>query len=148
MKIAVDANILIYAHVARFAEHESARGWIQRQLELPDVTLVTTPLILQELIHVITDPRRFSPPVPVREALEISRNWIGRSNVECLSIEEEATAVAFDLIDRHGLGRSRLADTLLVGTMLVHDVTVLATRNKRDFVLFPEIRLIDPIADS
>lgn len=146
MKIAVDTNILIYAHVARFPEHDRARGWVQRQLELPDVVLVTTPLLLNELVHVITDPRRFEPPVPVREALEISRNWIGRSNVECLSIDEEATAIAFDLIDRHGLGRSRLADTLLVGTMLVHDVTVLATRNTRDFSQFSEIKLIDPVA--
>ncbi len=146
MKIAVDSNILIYAHVARFPEHDRARSWLLEQLELPDITLVTTPLLLNELVHVITDPRRFEPPVPVREALEISRNWIGRSNVECLSIDEEATAIAFDLIDRHSLGRSRLADTLLVGTMLVHDVTVLATRNTRDFAQFREIRLIDPIA--
>ena len=143
--IAVDTNILIYAHVARFPEHDRSRSWIQRQLEQPDITLVTTPLILNELVHVITDPRRFEPPVPVHEALEIARNWIGRSNVECLEIDEEATALAFDLIDRYSLGRNRLADTLLVGTMLNHDVTTLATRNTSNFSVFPEVRLIDPI---
>ncbi|MEO8216319.1 MAG: TA system VapC family ribonuclease toxin [Acidobacteriota bacterium] len=146
MKIAVDSNILVYAHVARFAEHERARGWIQQQLEQPDVTLVTTPLILSEVVHVITDPRRFTPPVPMREALELARNWLGRSNVECLSVDDEATALAFDLMDRHGLGRSRLADTLLAGTLLVHQVTVLATHNVIDFSVFGELRLIDPVA--
>jgi len=146
MKIAVDTNILIYAHAARFPEHERARSWIYRQLEQADVRLVTTPLILSEMVHVITDPRRFEPPVPVGEALEIARNWIGRSNVECLAIDEEAASLTFDLIDRHGLGRSRLADTMLVATMLVHGITLLATRNTADFSVFRQLQLIDPIA--
>lgn len=145
MKIAVDTNVLIYGHVARFPEHERARTWIYQQLDQADVTLVTTPMILSEMVHVITDPRRFEPPVPVQEALEIARNWIGRSNVECLATSEEAAAITFDLMDRHGLGRHRLADTMLVATMLVHDVTILATRNTRDFSIFSQIRLIDPI---
>lgn len=148
MKIAIDTNILIYAHAARFPEHERARSWIYRQLEQPDVTLVTTPLILSEMVHVITDPRRFEPPVQVGEAVGIARNWIGRSNVECLAIDEDATALAFDLIDRHGLGRNRLADTLLVGTMLVHKVTLLATRNTRDFSIFRQLELIDPVTQK
>jgi predicted nucleic acid-binding protein len=146
MKIAVDTNILIYAHAPRFPEHDRARNWIYTQLEAPDVTLVTTPLILSELIHVLSDSRRFEPPVPMSEAVELARNWIGRSNVECLPVDEEAAALAFDLFHRHGLGRSRLADTLFVGTMLVHDVTTLATRNTRDFALFEKLKLIDPIA--
>jgi toxin-antitoxin system PIN domain toxin len=146
MKIAVDTNILIYAHAARFPEHERARNWIYRQLEQPDVTLVTTPLILSELVHVITDPRRFEPPVQTREAIEIARNWIGRSNVECIAVDEAASALSFDLMDRHGLGRGRLADTMLVAAMLVHGVTILATRNTSDFSIFRQLRLIDPIA--
>lgn len=146
MKIAVDTNILIYAQMARFPEHERARSWIYHQLEQADVTLVTTPLILSEMVHVITDPRRFEPPVPVREAIEIARNWIGRSNVECLAVDEEAASLSFDLIDRHGLGRNRLADTMLVATMLVHEVALLATRNTQDFSIFSQLRLIDPIA--
>lgn len=146
MRIAVDTNLLIYAHVVRFPEHERARQWIYEQLEQPDVILVTTPLILHELVHVITDPRRFDPPVQMREAAELARNWIGRSNVECLAVDEAATELAFDLIDRHGLGRTRLADTLFVGTLLVHGVTLLATRNTRDYSIFRQLQLIDPIA--
>ncbi len=145
MKIGLDTNLLIYAHIPRLPEHDRARNWIYRQLQSSDTTLVTSPMILQELVHVITDPRRFQPPVSMSEALALAGNWTGRSNVECLPVTETATQLAFDLMDRNGLGRKRIADCLLAATLLSHDVRILATRNVRDFAVFRELKAIDPL---
>jgi predicted nucleic acid-binding protein len=30
--ILVDANLLVYAHVSSFPQHEQARGWLDKQL--------------------------------------------------------------------------------------------------------------------
>lgn len=144
MKIGLDTNVLIYAHVPRFPEHDRVRRWVYRQLESPEIVLVSTPTVLHELIHVITDPRRFEPPVAMSEALALARNWTGRSNVECLPVTEKAARVAFDVMDRNGLGRKRLADSLLAATLLSHDVGILATRNPGDFAVFRDLKTIDP----
>jgi len=43
VKLGVDTNVLVYAHVAALPEHVAARAFLARLLERRDVTLVVTP---------------------------------------------------------------------------------------------------------
>lgn len=144
MKIGIDTNVLIHAHLPGLERHEEARAFVQRRLEEPDVILVVTPLVLHELVHVITDTRRFDPPVSMSEAVEVSRGYLDRSNVECIASDEPSLLLAFDLLTRHALGLKRVADTLLAATLIHHDVGRLATYNPSDFAVFAEIRAFEP----
>jgi predicted nucleic acid-binding protein len=146
VKRGIDTNVLIYAHLPALAEHAAVRRFLLDQLGQPGVTLVVTPLILHEFVHVITDPRRFDPPVPMAEALSLARRYLGRSNVECAAVDESAVRSALDLLERHGLGRKRIADALLAATLFRHGVRELITCNPSDFELFALFRLIDPRA--
>ena len=92
----------------------------------------------------MTDARRFEPPVGMGEALAPARLYLGRANVECVATDAEALAEAFNLVDRHRLGRKRLADTLLAATLLRHGVRQLVTCNRGDFEVFPGLQVIDP----
>ena len=144
MKRGLDTNVLVYAHVAALPEHGVVREYLAGQLARRDVTLVVTPSVLHEFVHVVTDPRRFEPPVGMGEALALARLYLGRSNVECVATDAEALADAFVLVDRHGLGRKRLADTLLAATLLRHGVRQLVTCNRSDFEMFSDLQLVDP----
>jgi predicted nucleic acid-binding protein len=120
------------------------RRYLLGQLAQGDTTLVVTPGILHELVHVITDARRFSPPVAMADALAIARGYLNRTNVECLSIDANTIARAFNLLERHQLGRKRIADTLFTASLLDHGVRELITCNLDDFRIFEELTLIDP----
>jgi toxin-antitoxin system PIN domain toxin len=144
VKRGLDTNVLVYAHVASLPEHGVVRGFLEGQLTRRDVTLVLTPAVLHEFVHVVTDPRRFEPPVAIGEALALARLYLGRANVECLATDAEAVAAAFGLVDRHQLGCKRLADTLLAATLLRHGVRQLVTCNRADFEVFSGLDLIDP----
>ena len=144
MKRAIDTNVLIYAHIPAFKQHASVRGFLRRQLQTPDLTLVVTPEVMHEFVHVVTDSRRFSPPVAVSEALAVACQYLGRSNVECLGADESILLRAFDLLESHNLGRMRIADTLLVATLLQNRVKELITCNPGDFQVFEDLKLIDP----
>jgi predicted nucleic acid-binding protein len=146
VKRGVDTNVLIYAHLPALSDHAVVRRFLLGQLRQPGVTLVVTPLILHEFVHVITDPRRFDPPVAEAEALILARLYLGRSNVDCVAVTESALRLALDLLERHGLGRKRIADSLLAATLLRHDIRELITCNPRDFAPFDALRLIDPRA--
>jgi predicted nucleic acid-binding protein len=130
--------------VAALPEHGVVKGFLARQLARQDVTLFVTPSVLHEFVHVVTDPRRFEPPVGMGEALALARLYLGRANVECVATDDEALAEALDLVDRHRLGRKRLADTLLAATLLGHGVRQLVTCNRGDFEVFSDLELIDP----
>lgn len=146
MRRGLDTNVLVYAHVPAFEEHARVRAFVLEQLRDPKVSLVITPGVLHELVHVVTDPKRFAEPVALADALAVSRLYLGKLNVEVLGIDELVMLDAFDLMERYQLGRKRIADTLFAATLLHHGVYELITCNGRDFQIFEELRIIDPRA--
>jgi toxin-antitoxin system PIN domain toxin len=148
MKVGVDTNVLVEAHVPGCSRHREAREYLLQQLRVSDVTLILTTLVLQEFVHVITDSRRFASSPPMAEALAMAAGYLSRDNVECLPVEAESLRFAFELLDRHRLGRNRIADTVLAATLLTHGVHRLATFNSRDFALFEPLRAFEPAAQT
>jgi predicted nucleic acid-binding protein len=144
MRRAADTNILVYAHLAAFPEHGRVRSFLRDHLSDPAKQLIVTPMVLHEFVHVITDARRFLRPVPMPEALALARGYLGRTNVECLAVDEDVMRLAMDLLELHRLGRKRIADTLLAATLIRNDVREIITCDPGDFRVFPEIVTIDP----
>jgi len=73
LRRAVDTDVLIYAHLPSFPDHEAVRRYLLEQLRQVGVKLVVTPLVLHEFVHVVTDGRRFEPPISMGEATAIAR---------------------------------------------------------------------------
>ena len=144
MKRGLDTNILIYAHFPAAEHHSAVHGFVSAELRNPDRILVLTPGVLHEWVHVVTDPRRFASPLTMSEALATARNYLGRSNIELLAPDEPCLLLAFELLEKHGLGRKRIADTLLAATLLHNGVHEIITCNPRDFALISELTVVDP----
>jgi len=144
VKLGIDSNVLLQAHVPALDRHELAHRYLHRQLALPGVTLVVTPLVLHEFVHVVTDGRRFDPPVAMTEALAVARGYLERSNVECIATDEGSLLLGLDLLSRHKLGRRRIADTLFAATLLAHGVHRLVTFNVADFKVFENLIAMEP----
>ncbi len=144
MKHGLDTNVLIYAQIPAFEWHDEVRRFLLEQLESPDLAMVVTPGILHEFVHVVTDGRRFDPPVSMAEALAVARLFLGRSNFECIGADETILLEAFDLLERYKLGRKRIADTLFAATLLHHGISTLITCNPRHFRVFEGLEVIDP----
>ncbi len=145
MKVGIDTNVLIVAALPELHGHVEVKRVLSDLLRA-EATLALTPAILHELIHVITDPKRFERPLSMVEASALARYYLNRSNVELLTTDESAVLLAVDLLEKHRLGRKRLADTLFAATLLTHEVARLVTLNSRDFRLFTDLELIDPLA--
>lgn len=144
MKRGLDTNVLIYAHIPSFEQHGRVKRFLEEQLEDPDVTLVVSPGILHEFIHIVTDARRFENPLTMSEASAVASLYVNSSNIECPGVDGAVFLEALDLMDMHRLGRKRLADTLFAAILLHHGVEDLITCNPRDFKIFEGLTVIDP----
>jgi predicted nucleic acid-binding protein len=144
MRRGVDTNVLIYAHMPESPHHARVRSFLLDQLSRDDVILVITPVILHELVHIVTDGRRFLPPLSMSDALALARVYLEHANVECIRLDVAAVASAFELIERHQLGRKRIADTLFAASLLGNGVHELITCNPGDFQIFEGLTLLDP----
>lgn len=147
MRRGLDTNVLIYAHMSSLSDHGAVRSYLLDQLADSETTLVLTAGVLHEFVHVVTDDHRFQPAVSMEDALKLARLYLSRKNIENVESDESSLLQAFDLVERHRLGRKRIADTLFAATLLRYGIHELITCNPADFRIFEELSLIDPRVD-
>ncbi len=143
MDLAIDTNALVYAHISAFEEHERYRAFVETHLRDGDNRIVLSPLVCHEWLHVVTDARRLDPPLTMATALEVVRDYLSRSNVVVAPVDDVSLQGALALLEKHRLGRKRIADALLAATLRAAGVKHLLTRNVRDFRVFRFLTLHD-----
>lgn len=77
--ILVDANLLMYAHVSSFPQHETARTWLDECLAaMPRVGLAWPSLLA--FARLVRNPRIFTEPEPIRDAWHQVETWLGAAS--------------------------------------------------------------------
>ena len=140
----LDTSVLVHAHLPVLTGSETVRANLLSKFGDDNWQIALTAVVLHEFVHVITDQRHFSPPVPMASALALAKGYLGSPNVDCLSLDGRAPQLALHLLERHWLGRKRIADTLLAATLLRHGVNSIMTCNPSDLAVFNELEVIDP----
>lgn len=145
--LAVDTDVLVSWAVAGADRHAEARRLLEREISWRGHRLGLAAQVLYELIHVVTDRRRFSEPLSMEEALDLAEGlWIA-PETERLAASPAVLARATELLRRHGLGRKRILDTALAATLESAGVGRLATWNTRDFEPFGFLELVSAAPD-
>lgn len=78
--ILVDANLLVYAHVTAFSQHQSAREWLDGRLNGVAPVGLPWPSILA-FLRIVTNPRIFERPETLEGAWRQVEEWL-----DCLSV--------------------------------------------------------------
>lgn len=130
----LDTSFLVAAEVSSHEEHAACRARLQRLLKAQDV-FALAPQVLAEFIHVVTDPKRFSAPLTLAQAIERAENWWNAAEVVHALPTAESTLLFLGWLEEHKLGRKRLLDTMLASTLRAGGVTSLLTLNQSDFTV-------------
>ena len=139
----VDTTFLVQAEVREHPGHAAAKAKLDEVLKAGD-TLVLAPQVLAEFIHIVTDPRRFSDPLPVDQATSRAELWWNAREVAHAIPGNESVLLFLTWIAEHGLGRKRLLDTLLAATYFTSGVRSILSSNARDYGVFGCFDVIAP----
>jgi toxin-antitoxin system PIN domain toxin len=141
--ILVDANLLIYAHVRSFPQHERARQWLDGRLNGPAPVGLPWPSLLA-FLRIVTNPRVFENPEPVAEAwrqvlawLEAERTWIPQAT------ERHAETLSALLV-APGVQANLVQDAHLAALAVEHGLVLCSTDG--DFGRFAGLRWENPLA--
>ncbi len=143
MKIGIDTTFLVEAEILGHPNHEKAREYKQRIPDSPD-TFAIAPQVIEEFIHIITDPKRFEKPLTMRQALNRSQQWWNSIEVEQVYINDHTVSWFLTWMERYGLGRKRILDTMLAATYFAGGVRSIITSNEADFSVFEELEVVVP----
>jgi predicted nucleic acid-binding protein len=131
----LDTSFLVAVEVSSHAAHTASRARLQKFLKAGD-TFALAPQILAEFIHVVTDPRRFSSPLELSQAIARAEIWWNATEVVHVFPTAESTLLFLGWLEEHRLGRKRLLDTMLAATFDASDVASILTLNRDDFAVF------------
>ena len=143
MIIALDTDVMVHWAVRGARHHRRVRGWIDERLDA-DERFGLTQQVAFELLHVVTDGRRFEEPLEMGAAVDfVRRLWTSREVVR-IPARVDVVPRLCELIEHHGLGRKRILDTALAATLEAAGVRTLATCNARHYRSFGFLEVIDP----
>jgi predicted nucleic acid-binding protein len=141
--IGIDTDVLVHWVMAGAPRHRAARRFIARELERGH-QLGITQQVLMELVHVVTDARRFEHPLPMKPAIETAHTvWTAPETAQVLPAPGSFER-ACDLLVRHRLGRKRLLDTMLAAILQTAGIDRLATFNGADYRVFSFLEIVEP----
>ena len=139
----LDCNILVQLaladHPANAATIVAVRAEVQRRIRL-----VFPPLVINEFLHVITDERRFDPPLTMTEALDWMEGFLANPAVSVLGPSAESAGQTLRWMRQFELGRKRVLDTNLAAVLHTAGVRHLLTSNPGDFAVFGVFEIITP----
>jgi len=143
--ILIDANILIYSHVESFAQHDTARHWLDQQIN--GTTRVGMPWeSLLAFLRLVTNARVFERPEPVAKAWQQVRDWLSCDSVWIPQPTERHVAVLNGLLSQPGVYGNLVPDAHLAALAIEHGLTLCSTDG--DFGRFPILRWLNPIASQ
>jgi uncharacterized protein len=141
--IAVDTNVLVYAHRREPGEHVVARDLVRNLAEASDPWAIPWPCVY-EFFSVVTHPRiwKENASTPEQAWLQLDA-WFGSPSLRLLGETEGFADVLGELARRPRVRGPIVHDARIAAICLAHGVERLLTRD-RDFSHFPELAREDP----
>ncbi|MCL2716187.1 MAG: PIN domain-containing protein [Alphaproteobacteria bacterium] len=144
--IALDTNLLVYAHRAENPFHAAAATLVAGLAEGRGLWAIPWPC-LYEFYNIVTHPRIHDVPTPVNVALNQIDIWLEAPAVHLLSEEQTQWARLRELIVRARLQGPMIHEARIAALCLSHGVRELWSVD-RDFSRFPALRTRNPLMDG
>jgi toxin-antitoxin system PIN domain toxin len=142
--IAVDTNLLVYAHRTDSEWHERAAARIRELAEARSPWAVPWPCI-HEFLAIATHPRIWDPPTPTEAALDQVEAWLESPSLVLLAEGPEHWNELRSQIEAGRITGPRVHDARIAALCLAHGVRELWTAD-RDFGRFPSLATSNPLA--
>ena len=141
--IAVDTNLLVYAHREDSPFHARAVACIASLAEGRASWAIPWPS-LHEFYAIVTHPRIYGPPTPEDAALDQIDAWLESPALLLLAETDRHWPEMRALIGTARLAGAQVHDARIAALCLQHDVHVLWTAD-RDFSRFPRLSVLNPL---
>ena len=143
--IAVDTNVLVYAHREDSPWFDRASLLIRQLAEGRGAWAIPWPCI-HEVLGVVTHPRIYNPPTPLDQALEQIDIWLESPTLVLLGESSDHWNYLRAQIRKGQVKGPRVHDARIAAICLGHGIRELWSAD-RDFGRFPELPIRNPLID-
>jgi predicted nucleic acid-binding protein len=139
----LDSNILVQLAVAEHPRNGATTELFQAEIQRGE-TFALPLLVATEFLHVVTDERRFDPPMTQTLALDWIEGFLTLPEVNTVESNEASLHLTLQWMRKFQLGRKRILDTHLAAILHTHGLHRLLTSNPGDFAVFGVLETVVP----
>lgn len=141
--IAVDTNILVYAHREDSPFHQKAAQCITELAEGRASWAIPWPCI-HEFFAIVTHPRIYKPPSPIDHAVDQLEAWFESPTLVMLSESRTHWSILKSMATSAHLVGPMIHDARIAAICMQNGVSELLSAD-RDFGRFPEFKTRNPL---
>jgi toxin-antitoxin system PIN domain toxin len=141
--IAVDTNILVYAHRADAPFHEPALRALRSLAEGTRLWAIPWPCV-HEFLAKVTHARIFADPTPLERAIEQVAEWLRSPSARTIAEAEGYFETLSNVLVDARINGAKIHDARIAALCLTHGVSELWTAD-RDFSRFPHLTARNPL---
>ncbi len=141
--IAIDTNILVYAHRKDSEWHAPAKAALDSLFRGGESWAIPWPC-LHEFYSVCTHPKIYSPPTPYSKLLKMFADWNQQKHLRFLHEGPGYMDKLTQVVENAHVVGPRIHDARIAGICLNHGVSELWTAD-RDFSSFPDLKTRNPL---
>jgi toxin-antitoxin system PIN domain toxin len=141
--IAIDSNILIYAHREESPFHAAALACMVELAESRAAWAIPWPCV-HEFLAIVTNPRVYTPPSPLAVALDAMDAWLRSPSAVLLAEGPTHWPTLRRMLVAGQIAGGRVHDARIAALCIQHGVRELWSSD-RDFSRFPDLATANPI---
>ena len=141
---AIDTNILVYAEIVSSPHHPIARKILTNLAEGAVPWAIPWPCVY-EFLRVVTHPRVYHPPIPLKVVLQDLRRILGSPMLMLLNETPNHAEVMMSVIEEAGVSGNLIHDAHIAALCIEHGISELITGD-RDFSRFASLSAINPFS--
>jgi toxin-antitoxin system PIN domain toxin len=141
--IAVDTNILVYAHRKDSSFHARAAACVQSWAEGPSAWAIPWPCV-HEFLAIVTNPRIFKVPTPLAGAIAQVEAWRQSPTLRLLAEDDGYWSALAGLLASSRVVAAKIHDARIAALALHHGVTELLSAD-RDFSRMAPLAVRNPL---
>ena len=140
--ILVDSNLLLYARVSTFPQHDTARHWLESRL-VGNVPVGLPWVSLLSFLRIVTNPRLFDDADTPTSAWREVERWLDCPAVWIPPPGERHRTIFGELLLRYGTQTNLVPDVHLAALAIEHGLVLCSA--DRDFARFEELKWENPL---
>jgi toxin-antitoxin system PIN domain toxin len=141
--IVPDVNVLLYAHVDGFDQHDAAREWWGAALSGRE-TIGLAPVVISGFVRLVTSSRVLVSPMTTSAAVSVVESWLDHPMTDVLVSDERHLRATLALLVRAGAAGNLTTDALIAAHALQRSASVAS--NDTDFGRFEGLVVDNPVA--
>jgi predicted nucleic acid-binding protein len=139
----IDSNIIVYAINSKSSQHKKAHQVFKR-IKLGEFVGIISHQNLLESFRILTH-KKYDNPMPTAKAIAYLESYASLCKI--ISPDLSTFSIAKHFVRKCKLKSDQIYDAYLAATMKTNSITRIITANAKDFTIFKEFEVLDPLSD-